>query len=74
MKFLKNSFLVTVFLLSLGSATMASTSNTIDSEAYTRCGTVHTICHHANPDDFKDFDNCMIRNGCGGGSQDIQIQ
>ncbi|WP_102088096.1 hypothetical protein [Psychroflexus sp. MES1-P1E] len=67
MKLLKNSFLGTVFLLARGSATFAGTSSTIDSEAYrVPCGTMHTICHYANPSDFGDFDTCMIRNGCGG--------
>lgn len=62
----------TVFLFAIGSASIAGTSSKIESEAYTRCGTVHTICHYANPDDHGDFDNCMTRNGCGGGSQEIQ--
>lgn len=29
------------------------------------CSTMFTICDHAAPDSFADFDECMTRNGCG---------
>lgn len=29
------------------------------------CSTTYTICSHAQPDSFKEFDKCMTRNGCG---------
>ena len=67
MKLLKNSFLGTVFLLAIGSASIAGTSSTIEAEvAFFNCSDSHTRCNELYPDDFDGFDKCMGRADCNG--------
>jgi hypothetical protein len=75
MKLLKNSFLGTVFLFALGTASIAGTSNAIDevdNALMFSCSQTHATCNRLYPPgDFGGFDRCMVRGGCAG-EQPIQ--
>ncbi|MDT0294320.1 hypothetical protein ACFQ3R_01310 [Mesonia ostreae] len=67
MKLFKTSFLGAIFLFSIGSVSIAATSNTAkDAEMRKKvdCNTVFTVCDRAFPHNFTQFDQCMINNGC----------
>lgn len=69
MKLLKHSFLGTIFLLALGSASIASTSsvtNLEDEALLFTCSQTFTACDRLYPDDYNGFNQCMIRGGCAG--------
>lgn len=74
MKLLKNSFLGTVFLLAVGSASIAGTFTSNDGSEATmlfNCYDTHTRCNDLYPSDYNGFDRCMSRGGC---DTEAQIQ
>ncbi|TXE16815.1 hypothetical protein ES731_13445 [Psychroflexus gondwanensis] len=68
MKLLKNSFLGTVFLFALGTASIAGNSNTTDVKvqeiAVKVCSLTYSACDDLYPTDYNGFDQCMQRGGC----------